>query len=128
LTELELRRRRNEVVEIREITLVLSNVMTNLRQKMSSFPTYILPELRRMVEIKTEQLPALHQALKRFTHSWLVELANLATITAADAYVRYRAGEDDDHEEEELASGAHPEEGRRNDEKQTKRQAATKEV
>ena len=54
LTELELRRRRNELVEIGEIKLVLSNVMTNLRQKMSCFPTYILPELRRMVEIKAE--------------------------------------------------------------------------
>jgi hypothetical protein len=38
----------------------------------------------------------LHAALKRFTHGWLVELSWLATVTAADAYVRYKLGEDDE--------------------------------
>ena len=71
LTELEVRRRRNELVEVREIELVLSNVMANLRQKMSGFPAHILPEIRRLVVLTPEQLPALHATLKRFTHSWL---------------------------------------------------------
>jgi hypothetical protein len=39
-----------------------------------------------------------HAALKRFTHSWLTELSRLATVTAAEAYVRYLAGEDDEPE------------------------------
>jgi hypothetical protein len=68
LTELEVRRRRNELVEIREIEAVISNVMANLRQRMLSFPSHILPELRRMVEIKPEQLSVLSAALKLFVH------------------------------------------------------------
>ena len=103
LTELEVRRRRNELVEVREIELVLSNVMANLRQKMSGFPAHILPEIRRLVVLTPEQLPALHATLKRFTHSWLTELSRLATVTAADAYVRYKLGEDDEPEKKQSA-------------------------
>lgn len=128
LTELEVRRRRKELVEVREIEQVLSNVLTNLRQKMCCFPASILPELRRMVQIPPEQLPALHAALKRFTHGWLVELSRLATVAAADAYVRYRAGEDGQDDEEERASEVRGEEERRNDEKQTKSRAVAKEA
>jgi hypothetical protein len=127
LTELEVRRRRNELVEVRETELVLSNVMANLRQKMSGFPAHILPEIRRLVVLTPEQLPALHAALKRFTHSWLTELSRLATVTAADAYVRYKLGEDDEPEKEQSA-GEVREEKRRNDEKQTKRRVAAKEA
>ena len=74
----------------------------------------------------------MHQALKRFTHGWLSELANLATVTAADAYVRYRTGEDDDGgpdtEKEERASEVREEKVKKNDEKRTKRRVTAKEA
>jgi hypothetical protein len=116
------------LVEVKEIEAVLGNVLITLRERMLSFPSHVLPELNRTVQITPEQRRAVLQALKHFVHGWLNELSRLATVTAADAYVRYKLGEDGEPEKEESAGGLREEKGRRKNEKQTKRRGAAKEA
>jgi hypothetical protein len=57
-----------------------------------------------------------------------VSLQTLASATAADAYVRYRTGEDDEPEKEESAGEVREEKVKKNDEKRTKRRVTAKEA